>query len=69
MFILVVDKNRKPINPCHPSRARKFLKQGRAVVLRRYPFTIMMLDVEEKEESEQQEYRIKLDPGSKTTNP
>ncbi|WP_446364607.1 RRXRR domain-containing protein [Coleofasciculus sp. G3-WIS-01] len=37
MFVLVVDKNRKPLNPCHPARARKFLKSGRAAVLRRYP--------------------------------
>lgn len=66
MFVLVVDKNKKPLNPCHPARARKFLKQGRAVVIRRYPFTIMLLDVD-VEEPIQQEYRLKLDPGSKTT--
>lgn len=66
MFVLVVDKNRKPLNPCHPARARKFLKEGRAVVLRRYPFTIMLKDREE-EDSVESEYRLKLDPGSKTT--
>jgi 5-methylcytosine-specific restriction endonuclease McrA len=67
MFVLVVDQNRKPLNPCHPARARKFLKSGRAVVLRRYPFTIMLKDVEKKPNSVCQEYRLKLDPGSRTT--
>ena len=67
MFVLVVDKNRKPLNPCHPARARKFLKEGRAVVLRRYPFTIMLKDTEEDSSVEKPEYRLKLDPGSKTT--
>ncbi|EDX73244.1 HNH endonuclease domain protein [Coleofasciculus chthonoplastes PCC 7420] len=66
MFVLVVDKNRKPLNPCHPARARKFLKEGKAVVLRRYPFTIMLKNVEEDCDN-QQEYRLKLDPGSRTT--
>ncbi len=42
MFVLVVDKSRNPLNPCHPARARKLLKSERAVVLRRYPFTIML---------------------------
>ncbi|NEO99217.1 MAG: HNH endonuclease, partial [Symploca sp. SIO2E9] len=64
MFVLTVDKNRNPLNPTHPARARRFLKEGRAVVVRRYPFTIMLLDVER---SDVVEYRLKLDPGSKTT--
>lgn len=67
MFVLVVDKNRKPLNPCHPARARKFLKEGRAAVLRRYPFTIILKDKEEEDSGEKPEYRLKLDPGSKTT--
>lgn len=66
MFVLVVDKNKKPLNPCHPARARKFLKEGRAVVLRRYPFTILLKDTEE-DSGGKPEYRLKLDPGSKTT--
>ncbi|NEO98771.1 MAG: HNH endonuclease [Symploca sp. SIO2E9] len=65
MFVLTVDKNRFPLNPTHPARARKFLQQGRAVILRRYPFTIMLKDVEST--SDVQKYRLKLDPGSKTT--
>jgi hypothetical protein len=37
--VLVVDKNKQPLMPCHPARARKLLKNGRAWVFRRYPFT------------------------------
>ncbi|MEB3826970.1 RRXRR domain-containing protein, partial [Phormidium sp. CCY1219] len=58
MFVLVVDKNRKPLNPCHPARARKFLKEERAVVLRRYPFTIMLKDTEEDSSVKKPEYRL-----------
>ena len=38
MRVFVLDKNRKPLDPTHPARARKLLKSGRAKVLRRYPF-------------------------------
>ncbi|MEB3830951.1 RRXRR domain-containing protein, partial [Phormidium sp. CCY1219] len=58
MFVLVVGKNRKPLNPCHPARARKFLKEERAVVLRRYPFTIMLKDTEEDSSVKKPEYRL-----------
>jgi hypothetical protein len=44
--VFVVDKNRNPLMPCHPARARELLKKGRATVIRRYPFTIMILDRE-----------------------
>jgi len=50
--------------PCHPARARKLLKSGRAKVYRRYPFTIIVTD---REEFETQEIELKADPGSKTT--
>jgi hypothetical protein len=39
--------------PCSQKRARLLLERGRAVAVRRYPFTIRL--------------RVKLDPGSKTT--
>lgn len=62
--VLVVDKNKDPLMPCHPARARKLLKKGRAAVLRRYPFTIIILD---REGGETQETQVKVDPGAKTT--
>ena len=65
MWVFVLDKNKKPLNPCHPARARKLLKAGKACVLRRYPFTIILK--EEKPNSEPNNYQLKIDPGSKIT--
>jgi len=42
MFVFVLDKNRKPLDPTHSARARKLLRTGRASVFRRYPFTIIL---------------------------
>ncbi len=50
--------------PCRPARARKLLKNGRAAVFRREPFTIILKD---REGGETQDIQIKFDPGSKTT--
>ena len=33
----------KPLNPCHPARARELLRKNRAVRVSRYPFTIRLL--------------------------
>jgi len=38
--VLVLDKNKNPLMPCHSARARQLLKQGKAAVFRQYPFTI-----------------------------
>ncbi len=46
MRVFVLDKNQKPLNPTHPARARKMLKSGRARVFKRFPFTIILPDVE-----------------------
>ena len=43
-FVFVLDSDRTPLDPCHPARARQLLHQGRASVLRRYPFTIILHD-------------------------
>ena len=64
-YVFVVDTNRKPRDPVHPGRARWLLKQKKAAILRRYPFTII-LKTERKDEPVQP-LRLKIDPGSKTT--
>ena len=66
MFVFVLDKNRLPLDPTHPARARKLLRSGRASVFRRYPFTIILRDREVKD-SQVSEHRLKIDPGAKTT--
>lgn len=40
--VFVVDKERKPLLPTHPARARMLLKKGRASVERMIPFTIRL---------------------------
>ncbi|MEM9954190.1 MAG: RNA-guided endonuclease IscB, partial [Chloroflexota bacterium] len=62
--VLVVDKNGKPLMPCHPARARELMDKGRAKVFRQYPFTIIILD---REGGDTQDVQVKVDPGSKTT--
>lgn len=66
MHILVLDKRKKPLMPCHPARARELLREGRARVHRMVPFTIRLVD-RSRADSVLQPLRLKLDPGSKTT--
>ncbi len=63
--VFVVDTYKKPLNPVHPGRARLLLKQGKAAVLRRFPFTIILKS--EVAAPQIQSLHLKLDPGSKTT--
>ena len=62
--VLVIDKNKKALMPCHPARARELLTSGKAAVHRRFPFTIIL---KEREGGETQPVAPKIDPGSKTT--
>lgn len=62
--VFVLDKERNPLMPCHPARARRLLSSGRASVFRRYPFTIILHD-RALVESEVQDVQVKIDPGSK----
>jgi hypothetical protein len=41
--VQVQDPDGKPLNPCHPARARELLRKNRAVRVSRYPFTIRLL--------------------------
>ncbi len=62
--VFVLDHNKQPLMPCHPARARKLLKNGKAAVYRRYPFTIIMKC---RVGGDLQPIEIKFDPGSRTT--
>ncbi len=66
MRVFVLDKDRRPLDPCHPARARKLLNAGRAAVFRRFPFTIILKD-RELANSVVHPHRVKFDPGSRTT--
>jgi len=64
-FVFLVDTNRQPLSPVHPGRARLLLKAGKAAVLKRYPFTLILKAA--IEQPQVQPLRLKLDPGSRTT--
>src|ERR1700687_548950 len=63
--VFVLDTNKAPLNPLHPGRARLLLKQGKAAVYRRYPFTLILKRAVEQTHLEP--LRVKMDPGRKST--
>ena len=63
--VFVLDTTKQPLNPVHPGYARLLLKQGKAAVYRRYPFTIRLS--RRVEQPILSPLRIKVDPGSKTS--
>ena len=65
-MVFVLDANKKPLSPCHEAVARKLLKQGKAAIFRRYPFTIILKKAV-GDTKNKQEYRLKIDYGSKHT--
>ena len=64
MAVFVLDKRKQPLMPCSEKRARLLLERGRAVVHKRYPFTIRLKD---RVNGETQPLRLGIDPGSKRT--
>ncbi|MCW3101241.1 MAG: restriction endonuclease [Chthonomonadaceae bacterium] len=64
-FVLVLDKNQVPQNPVHPGTARLLLKEGKAAVLRLFPFVIILKEA--VEDAPTTPLVVKIDPGSKTT--
>jgi hypothetical protein len=62
-MVYVINKNGKPLMPCTEAKARHLLRDGKAKVIRRIPFTIKLLwDCEENT----QEVVAGLDTGAKT---
>lgn len=62
-YAFVLDTNKEPQSPIHPAKARKLLRDGKAAVYRKYPFTIILKDVGVPSEP----CRVKIDPGAKKT--
>lgn len=62
--VFVLDKNKSPLMPCHPARARKLIGLAKARVFQLKPFTIILT---EREEGATQAIEHKVDPGSKQT--
>ncbi|MEI6180302.1 MAG: RNA-guided endonuclease IscB [Chloroflexales bacterium] len=64
--VFVLSSDGQPLDPCRPARVRQLLTQRKAVVFRRYPFTIRLTN-RTAAESVTHPHRVKIDPGSKTT--
>src|SRR6266571_2364350 len=64
-YAFVVDTNKRPLDPIHPGQARRLLKAGKAAVLRRSPFVVILKTAHP--EAQPHPVRLKLDPGSRTT--
>jgi 5-methylcytosine-specific restriction endonuclease McrA len=62
--VFVLDKHKRPLMPCSSKRARLLLERGRAVVHKRYPFTIRLKN---RVGGDTQPLRLKIDPGARTT--
>lgn len=62
MSVFVLDKQKQPLMPCTEKRARLMLERGRAVVHKRYPFTIRLKD---RVGGDTHPLKLSLDPGSK----
>lgn len=63
--VLIIDQQRRPLMPCTPARARLLLKQKKAAVVRRCPFTLILH--EDRPEAVVQPLRLKIDPGSRVS--
>src|SRR3989440_761280 len=63
--VFVLDTTKQPLNPVHPGRARLLLKEGKAAVYRRFPFTLILKRV--VEHPTLHPLRLKIDPDSQTT--
>lgn len=62
MIVFVLNKHKQPLMPCSPAKARKLLKEGKAKVIRREPFTIKLLY---GSRGYKQETQAGMDTGSK----
>lgn len=64
MLVYVTNKNGNPLMPCKPAKARKLLRDGKAIVVNQTPFTIQLQwDCEENVQAIQ----LGIDKGSHKT--
>ncbi|HAJ59559.1 MAG TPA: HNH endonuclease [Cyanobacteria bacterium UBA8543] len=81
--VFLIDQGKQPLNPIHPAQARQLLRDGKAAVFRRYPFTLILKEevslltlascagitsrTQRRSNPNINSLRIKIDPGAKTT--
>ena len=52
-MVFVLNHDKSPLAPCHPARARQLLRDGKAAIWRKYPFTVILVGQKETEETEE----------------
>ena len=62
---LVLDTNKRPLDPIHSAQARLLLRNKKAAIFRRFPFTIILK--ESRIKTNVSPLRLKIDPGAKFT--
>jgi 5-methylcytosine-specific restriction endonuclease McrA len=63
--VFVLDTEKRPLTPIHSAQARQLLRNKKAAVYRRFPFTIILK--KSQPDSTVQPLRLKIDPGAKFT--
>ncbi len=63
--VFIIDSEKRPATPIHPAQARQLLRNKKAAVYRRYPFTLILKET--RPDSLVQPIRLKIDPGAKHT--
>ena len=63
--VFVIDSEKSPLDPIHPAQARQLLRNKKAAVFRRFPFTLILNEA--RPESPVSPLRLKIDPGAKYT--
>ena len=56
-YVLVIDQDKRPLDPVHPGRARHLLSKGQAAVYRSYPFVLILK--RQAPESHQQPFELR----------
>ncbi|WP_341733098.1 RNA-guided endonuclease IscB [Microcoleus sp. EPA2] len=63
--VFVLDTEKQPLDPIHSAQARQLLRNGKAAIFKRFPFTIILKEL--RRDSTVSQLRLKIDPGAKTT--
>ena len=63
--VFVLDSAKRPMTPCRPAQARRMLRDGKAAVFRRFPFTLILKET--KPAAVVKPLSAKIDPGSRFT--
>ncbi|BAY63139.1 HNH endonuclease [Calothrix brevissima NIES-22] len=64
--VFVLDTKKRPLDPIHSAQARQLLRNKKAAIFRRFPFTIILKE-SSVVDAPVSNIRIKLDPGAKIT--